>query len=187
MSAVGNLFRDMIHVSPGQSQVTFGNADLLSSSTLRMNNSSVVYQTTGFANHNLYTAAWPGFNTIRSAGLLISQPVVDDTPYRVKAYVRASLSTPYIIVGLGPASATGTDDVITKYTLFPIGAYTTQEYGLFDDVINVPAFTGAEANRPIAFGVGISANSLNNTQAISYSISVQNLAKTAPQFASSMS
>ena len=177
----------MLHLNPGQNQVTMGNADLMSASQYRFNNSAIVYQNEGSMFKVIETAAWAGFNTIRSAGLLISQPVVDATPYRIKAYIRSSNATPYVIVGLGPAAPTGTDDAITHYTVWPIGSFATQEFALFDEVIRMPSFEGSNEQRPIAIAIGVSPNVDGVAATCSYNLSVQNLSKTAPKFASSMS
>ena len=189
MSNAVNLLRDMLHTDPDQADITgFGQVAEIRNREAYMNNPGIVYQTKGnsFAIRRQST---PGNdNEWRTAGVLMSPPLVDDTPYRVKLSAACTESALlFFFTGYGPLDPTGTDDFIEKCTLVPIARNLNNPWGVFDEVVNIPGRgpQHPDYNRPIAFGLGLSLGS-NANQAY-YHISVQNLSKTAPQFASSMS
>ena len=152
-----------------------------------MNSTAIVYQTEGFAHQ-----AFNGVNATQSnywvgSGLFISQPVVDDTPYRVKGTFIGDGMSCYLFVGRGPANPTGVNDLITDVVAIPLTGAKDGIDTRINDVINIEGLPDSHPDfqKPLAFGYGISVAAGSGTAA--YSLSVQNLAKTAPQFAASMS
>ena len=187
MTTLTNMLRDLVHVDLGAAQHAFGTEDVMTNQNAKMNGSGIVYQTQGSASHahdsvNGTSAA----NRWRASGLLMSQPIVDATPYRVKAYVWVANMNLSLFVGYGPTNPTGSDDQINKCVQFPLTAGAHDENGIFDDIILIPGLTQQDPDfgRPIAFGIGVSGSSGGTCR---FNLSVQNLAKTAPQFAASMS
>ena len=147
--------------------------------------SPIVNQTNGMARVGDANSAGTSYIMWRASGLYISQPVVDSTPYRVKAYVATKGDVIcHLVVGYGPKDPTGIDDLVERVVSFPLDPQTGQ---VFDEVINMPGIplTDTYSTRPIAFGIAdISNDSLGR---FGFFLSVQNLAKTAPTFAASMS
>ena len=187
-----NLLRDQNHCNPAQSQLTFpGNFFTINSGTVKMNSTGVVNQTKGSCHMMQSTVTGAGRNAWQAAGLYMTQPIVDDTPYRVKAYVQGHLSDIWIIVGYGPSSPTS-QDTLTKVIPFPISKYGSSSHdplaGKFDDIILLPGLIPSDTDyqKPIAFAVAMATDAALQTEG-SFHLSVQNLSKTAPQFAASMS
>ena len=155
-----------------------------------MNSTGVVNDTYGLAYISNQSINSTSKDRWRGAGVLVAPPIVDDTPYRVKAYASGDNAYFYVFVGYGPLAANGNGDVITKLNSWPITPYndgtTVGGFGYFDEVIKVPGVAEGdpEFGKPIAIGVAIT--NLGGSDA-AYSISVQNLAKTAPKFAASNS
>ena len=186
MSHLQNFLRDMVHARPGQAVAGFPAAAAVSS-TCPMNSSGVVNQTAGSQHNPYFTQGNIGWNLWHASGVLMSQPVVDDTPYRVKAYVAGVATRIHIIVGYAPAAPTGVNDAITNVVPYPAAEYSdVGREGVFDEVILMPGLQSGHPDfgKPIAFGVAISTLA---TSHVAFNISVQNLAKTAPKYASSMS
>lgn len=173
----------MFHVRPGQSTIGWNGFASTAGETVVASNSGVVNQVVGTAMSQQGSIGGANFY---AAGVLMSQPVVDDTPYRVKAYV-LSLMYCYAFIGYAPAAPVGVD-TIERCTFFPLTSRTDAgpAVGLFDEIINFPGLPKGDPyeDRPIC--VGLVARSFANHEA-AFNISVQNLAKTAPQFAASMS
>ena len=173
----------MFHISPGQADNTWYGFASAAGGVVQCNNSGIVNQTVGTAQTGQTTIGGANYY---ASGVLMAQPVVDDTPYRVKAYV-LSLMYAYLYVGYAPANPTGNGDTIEKCVFMPITARTEGPHAaMFDDIINFPGVPESDPyyQRPVSFG--IVARSFSNHDA-AFNISVQNLAKTAPQFAASMS
>ena len=186
MSHLHNLLRDLVYVDPGAAQLglsTEANSVLLQAN---LNSSGIVNQTEGVAtiNNGTYSAT-TNSNWWKAAGLLISPPVVDSTPYRVKAYVACFTGNAHIIVGRAPLAPTGSNDPITNVTGIPITAGSHNEVAVFDECILIPGVPESDPDfkKPVAFGIACS----GSAGGIRFHLSVQNLAKTAPQFAASMS
>ena len=186
MTALVNMLRDLVHIEPGSSLI--GLSPTMSSVTgyVNMGSSGIVEQTKGSAHHTYAGTTGTGRSQWTAAGVLMSQPVVDATPYRLKVYARAGNSHIYVIVGTAPASPTG-NDRIDNVVSFPISSYPSEK-GEFDEIILVPGRNPQDPlfQRPLAFGVAVAVENAINPL-LAYNISVQNLAKTAPQFAASMS
>ena len=147
-----------------------------------MNSSGVVNQTVGSvdeAQNGITAGSWYG------SGLLMSFPVVDDTPYRVKVHAFAANSDMMVFTGYAPAAPTGAGDLIAKPVFFPL-TDSQNANGKFDEILLMPGLESGDSDfgKPIAFGIVISPYS---TVFPTWHMSVQNLAKTAPQFAASMS
>lgn len=176
---INNLLRDLNHVRPEQSPVTWASFTFITDRRVVMNSSGTVYQDAGVAQAEQTSQ---GGSTIYSAGLLIAQPIVDAAPYRVKAYVECTEES-MLFVGYANTSS-GISDTISKCSFFPL---TTADspIGHFDDCILMPGLNPGDADyeKPIGFGIAIrsSANHL-----ASFHMSVQNLAKPSPQYAASM-
>ena len=147
-----------------------------------MNSSGVVNQTVGSvdeAQNGITAGTWYG------SGLLMSFPVVDATPYRVKVHALAANSDMMVVVGYAPVAPSGSGDLITKPVFFPL-TDSQNANAKFDEVLLMPGLESGDPDfgKPLAFGVVISPYS---TVYPTWHISVQNLAKTAPTFAASMS
>lgn len=186
MSNLWNLLRDLNHANPGGYQPGFSTQNIMGS-TIKMNSSAIVNQDIGSAFNPYYlSAAVSGNNYWRGAGLLMSAPVVDKTPYRIKAYCITRTAHGFVFAGYAPASPTGTNDTITSVVSWPISCIDSNEVGMFDEVVLMPGLQQGDPDfgKPIAFGI---ACQNNQNAVIRFNISVQNLAKTAPQFAASMS
>ena len=183
MSHLKSLFRDMMHVRPGQSTIGWNGFSSTAGETVQASNSAIVNQVVGTA---MSQQGSIGGANYYAAGVLMSQPVIDDTPYRVKAYV-LSLMYCYAFVGYAPAAPTGID-TIDRCTFFPLTSRTDAGPAVahFDEIINFPGLVKGDPyeNRPLCFG--LVARSFANHEA-AFNICVQNLAKTAPQFAAGMS
>lgn len=184
-----NLLRDQVHIVPGQSNNGFATTTIgRASNTVYMNSTGIVNMTSA-SRH----AADQNSNSINiqswiASGMLMLQPEVDATPYRVKASIVANTLTAHLIIGYAPVGPTGLNDLVTKVTSFPLMDYEVgQTSAKFDDVLLFPSVNEGDSDygKPIAIGIAVSNQSGNPR--ISYNISVQNLAVTAPQFAASMS
>lgn len=184
-----NLFRDQAHVDLEQSPLTLATYVPISSRTVKMNSNAVVNQDYGFAYSNYLVTTVSNVSYWEGAGLLMSVPVVDDTPYRVKARVNVYRGNAYAFCGYSPASPTGSADTITKVVSYPIASAVAVESaaGEFDEVIKIPGLSegDTEFGKPIAFGIAFASAAAGANCA--FNISVQNMAKTVPQFAASMS
>jgi hypothetical protein len=186
LSTPNNLLRDLVHglftydrigISQNRSQKNRTlNADTVAD--------GLVFQTVGAAycveslENNMNTNQWAG------SGLLMQPPGVDATPYRIKLHYHCRDAVIFFVIGYGPVAPTGTDDQIQQCIQYPIGINGA---GIFDEVVLVPGTAPDPElqDNPIFFGIALS-DSDNNTK-LEYALSVQNLARTAPQFASSMS
>ena len=174
----------MVHVDFSQSAIPVSiQNSTMSSRTIYMNSNGVVNQTAGSVYQPYAGKSGGGANVWHGAGLLMSVPVVDDTPYRVKAVCGARNCSMHIFVGNAPAAPTGSDDLVTQVVSWPIIG-EQEDIGSFDEVLLIKA-NDTLIGGPLAFGIGIAVGS--GTMIAGYNISVQNLAKTAPQFAASMS
>ena len=180
-----NFLRDNLHTTPGITAQTWAPTRISISSSIRMNSSGVVNQTSGMSHMPFVNLQGQGVSLWTGSGLLMDQPNVDATPYRVKAYAAADNAFCYLFCGYAPSSPTGVDDIITSVIAWPIGS--VGGISTFNDLILLPALDeqSPDFGKPIAFGVAVAMKS--GTFSASYNISVQNLAKTAPQFAASMS
>ena len=148
-----------------------------------MDSSGIVNQTTGFVQQvgrNIPTLI--SSSDCRCVGVLMRPPVVDDTPYSVRAFTIAEQGSMFVFVGVAPANPDGDNDEIENPVFFPV---SNLAQGRFTEVIKVPGNTPGYEDRPLAFGIAISNTKNNNV--LSCVLSVQNLAMTAPQFAASMS
>ena len=172
----------MMFVRPGQATVSWNGFASTAGEIVQANNSGTVNQTVGTAMSQQSSIGGANFY---AAGVLMSQPVVDDTPYRVKMYV-LSLMYSYAFVGYAPANPTGNNDTIEKCSYFPLTARDVDHVAHFDEIVSFPGVPEGDPyyQRPLCFGVV--ARSFANHDA-AFNMSVQNLAKTAPQFAASMS
>lgn len=182
-----NLLRDLVHTNPDSIDTTWGGPRVRGANTVEMNNTGIVHQTSGSC-QNQYERLDDSLGEWYATGLLISQPIVDATPYRLKVFLGIGGASGnendhrYAFMGYAPANPTGTNDVIEKCSMLPIGPR-----GIVDEIILAPGLPEGDPyfDRPLAFGVAaiVAANSTR----YSHYISVQNLSKTAPQFAASMS
>ena len=178
MSNNQNLFRDQFHSLPGQPETTFAPTASAILPTIRMNSTGVVFQTAGMAHQAFAGIAATGGNQWVGSGLLMSQPVVDDTPYRLKLYALGDNCGFYAFWGYAPIAPTGSNDVITKVNIIPMAANKTNSEGQIDEVILFPGVPegNSDFGKPIAFGIGVGVTS--GTGSVVYSLLVQNLAKT---------
>ena len=149
--------------------------------TINAYSSGIVNQTFGTAFISNYTYAhqsgkWGG------SCVLIKQPLVDATPYRVKIYVYCSTEDTerYLIVGTAPAAPTGNDDLIEN--VYPIPFKSDS----LDEVILIPSPPVGFEDRALAIGLGLGAAGSGNAL-VEAAMSVQNLSMPAPQFSASMS
>lgn len=181
MSHLWNLLRDQTHVQPTtadgpgwRGHSLQGNNEILArSSGIVAEDFGTVFNALG----GITGADW------HASGMFIRQPVVDNTPYRVKMRVLCETLS-FGVVGYGPEAPTG-DDTITKCTFFPLTA-ANSPVNNWDEVIQFPGVpkTNSDFSKPLFFGLLIR-RQVNADAA--FHMSVQNLAKTPPQFSSSMS
>ena len=183
-----NLLRDLTHVTPGAGFIGLGSTVRTIGSQININTDGVVHQVSASnADGNIQagqkgtTSQWVG------TGLYMSQPIVDATPYRVKAYVTTHLCEALVIVGYAPNTPTGTNDLITDIVSFPLTAAGTTESAKFDEIILMPGLSESDPDYGKPIAIGLAFMSANNAAYVRWNISAQNLSKTAPQFAASMS
>ena len=192
MSHQQNFLRDLYHWKPGglASPGWAVNGDI-NNDNVYFNGDAIVYQTQASMHQQIATISPLG--NYSTAGLLISQPVVDATPYRVKANVCSYEAFVYLCVGYGPEAPTGSADLATKCRYFPLQISGSKGSGAiygpaaqFDETILIPGVPEGDPDfaKPMFFGIMCAAD---GNPVAGYYLSVQNLAKTAPQFAASMS
>ena len=191
MSHLHNLLRDARHTKQGGigRPGWRGNGNI-NNDTVYFNNNGIVNQTIAIQDELVTQPPVANYN---GSGILISQPVVDDTPYRVKGMFLGWDCYAYLFIGYGPSSPVGQGDQATKCTYIPLAASGQQGSGAaavqaaeVDEVIIIPGLSEGDPDyqKPIAIGFMMQAN---GTPVGGYHLSVQNMAKTAPQFAASMS
>lgn len=186
--ALVNLLRDMHHTDPETADgFGFGSAADMRDKEAFMSGPGLVFQTKGTAMMVRRQAAAGGTYDWRTAGLLMSPPLVDDTPYRVKMYCGFQNAMCFFFTGYGPMDPDGNNDLITGCTAVPLSPYLEHGSAVFDDIVNIPGRPPGhpDYNKPIAFGMGVALGGANHLGW--FHLSVQNLSKTAPQFAASMS
>ena len=181
MSSVSNLFRDQFHVDQKATLLTFPTAVLKSGGSVSMNSDGVVYTTKAMA-RALGTVVNTGSGYWYSVGLMMKPPIVDDTPYRVKATWHASTQQQYLIIGYAPAAPTGSGDLITQIVAKPI-----QRCNEVDEVFLIKGLAEGDPDfgKPMAFAIAFASTTSGDLGEMT--ISVQNLAQTAPKFAASIS
>lgn len=181
-----NLFRDQLHVEPFQEQIEWSVVGTIGNNCW-MNSTGIVNQTKGMVWNIGLDSGTINATQVKGAGLLMTQPIVDATPYRIKARIGGTGLKAWAFVGYAQASPTGTKDLVQELVAWPIALDPGHPIGVFDEIVLVPGLQENDpyADRPLAFGLLIS-DAPNNVGS-SFNISVQNLSKTAPQFAASMS
>lgn len=183
-----NLLRDQTFCSPGTAQVSPGaTTTAISTNTVTINSDGVVNQTNGFVWGADQRLTATSFTTWYGVGLMMQYPIVDATPYRLKGYVSARDCIASFFLGYAPSSPTGTGDLITKIIASPLTSFDMQEHGKIDDIVTIPSLPESDPDygKPIAFGFAF-VNPTSNA-ILHYSLQVQNMANTSPQFAASMS
>lgn len=176
MSNITNIQRDGNWCDPHATEITWS-SDIAVGANLQINADSTVYDAKAFA-----TAAKTTISVAtgwRGIGCYVKAPVADTVPYRVKGFYISSQLVCAIGVGYGPASPTGTDDVITPVRIIPIPA------GHFDELIMVPALDSSHADygKPLAICMALTYATGGYGHA---HLSVQRLATTPPGIASSV-
>ena len=186
MGTPNNLLRDLVYVNPGQASVSFGNGMSIGGQ-LVANNSGIVNTVTGTMANGYALTGSSGNANWYSCCVLMSPPVVDDTPYRVKLWYFGENTNGYFYTGYAPLAPTGTNDAITKVQGIPFSHQGSMEKGYFDEAVLMPSIpkTDPDYGKPIAFGLAVAVSTGNPVHA--FYMSVQNMEKTAPQFATSMS
>lgn len=170
-------------MKPGEAYVSLGPTTTKGSSqSISVNSSGIVYQTEGFAHGVSLSTGSVNNSQWKAAGLFIAPTDVDNTPYRVKGWLQSEDSKGLMLVGYGPLAVTGSSDIVTKVVAFN----GNRGFTLFDDVILMPRLFPSDDDfgKPIFFGLGVT-SAPNDT--IELTLSVQNLARTSPQFGASMS
>jgi hypothetical protein len=179
-----NLLRDQVHTSLGQPLLTFATTETnMMESELRMNSTAIVNQASGSIQIPYSATAGAEYRTWFGLGVLMAPPDVDDTPYRVKLRGYCDRGIAQLVVGNAPAAPDGNNDLILDTISFPL-AFEDDRHMLFDDVILIRRDQAGPA--PLAFGIAISGEDGGNIRC-GFNLSVQNLARTSPKFASHMS
>ena len=179
--SITNLLRDQRHIKLGQAQPGFAFFSTLAGGNVYANSSGIVNQTYGssdFVQSGMSSAGWYG------SAVLMSQPVVDATPYRVRLNAQVTSAELSLFIGYAPSAPTGIADIFTKSVIIPIGLGGS---GKFDEVVLLPGVDEFSIDYQKAIGFGIVLSKAAGQDYASFHISVQNLAKTAPTFAASMS
>lgn len=184
MSAPKNIQRDGTYLYPKDVLIVPGSEYLATATTVLSNGPSAT--AIDYAKATLDFEANTAITILfaRTFGIFINQPVGDRHPYRVKAalayheYVGAVSN---LIIGYGPATQTGSDDVITEIVKIPF-------LSIYDDLIIVDALPPGDAleNRSLFIGI-----ELNPAVAITATarghISVQNLGVKPPTMQNAVS
>ena len=180
---LSNLFRDFTHSNPDQADIGWSGPNAIGR-TIYVTTNGFVHQDQGFA-QTIWATNTGNQSNWYGSGLLIAGAIGDNTPYRVKAYLQADQTYGFLLYGYAPLAPAGVNDQITKLHAYPILG-PDLSIGKFDDVILVPGLKEGDTDfgKPLFFGFGVVQT--QNAKVSSY-ISVQNLAKTAPTFAASMS
>ena len=190
MSNTHNLQRDQFHTDPDVSwQTVSPNYGPIANRTVRMANNQVVYQTEAFAHHSYTTSTGFGLSQWRAAGLYMTGPVGDATPYRIKGYANGFKSDLYVVIGYAPSTITG-NDWLLQTIAFPIAPYDANgsSSGEFDEVIRLPGLADGDTYFGRALGIGIAQATSNGTVTqLAYALSVQNMSRTPPQYSTSAS
>lgn len=170
-----NLQRDQSHTtSKNLGIASFSSSTTIASNTFNINAPVTVFSDVAAAQS---LGLSPGFTAGNwgSFGVFLQPPATDDTPYRVKGHVRGAQA--YVVVGIGPASPSGTDDNCSLIAAFPVS-------GEFDEMINVINLPESDPDFGKSIAFGIASGDANLTEGF---ISVQRLAAAPPQYASSVS
>jgi hypothetical protein len=109
---------------------------------------------------------------LNMVGIFMNYNDSDNCPYRVKAYVPVTDNL-YLFVGYGPASITGTNDLIPEYRQFHL-------IGEMDEIFMMPKLESSDTyyQRPVFFGIHTDTGSQ-----VHVNLSVQKLDVSPPQFA----
>ena len=179
MTNLINLQRDQFHADPESAERVAGNGTpVAKGSNLNINAPATVFSSEGacFSLGNvdtLLTGEWAGF------GVHMEPPRLDSTPYRVHGYAYGPPEL-YVVIGYAPLAPTGVNDPLTKCIGIPI------KDGWIDEIFLVPAITDdqhVDFGKPVSFALAFGETS----SICEGAISVQNMAKASPTFASSSS
>lgn len=176
-----NIQRDCIWVElKTADELTFGNPSNINAATYIANAKSAVHSDKA----NAFTRAMVtmAIDQIELIGVYLEPPDQDNTPYRVFADLvinaqSGTIDNACVVVGYGPATPTGVNDVIDEPYILPFNQ------NRFDDCIMVPPLLSTDPNygRPLFFGVGpLASNAIAGLFTVAH-ISVQRLAVSAPQ------
>ena len=183
MTQVANLFRDQLHTNPDQADIGWSGPNAIGR-TIYVTTNGFVHQDQGFA-QSIWATLSANTTNWHGSGLLITGSIRDRTPYRVKGYIQATDALVFACYGYAPLAPAGVNDLVTKLTVLPIGNLADSK-GVIDEVILVPGLNegDTEFGKPLFFGFAVVANTAAK---VNYFMSVQNLSKTSPTFAASMS
>lgn len=173
--SIVNLQRDGFWVPSAHSQnVQWGDQQAVNTTSLDVNADATVYEDAAkvwaMSAHTITAGQWRGI------GAYIKQPVIDNVPYRVKAYADQDLR-PLLIVAIAPATITGSDDHVTPLIVCPF------DDGKVDELFMVPVIPTFE-DRALCFAIAATQSSANEEIA---ALSVQRLATAPPTMAQSVS
>lgn len=178
MSNLINLQRDMFHVKvpSEQSALVYSNETVLGQNSLNAKSDGVVYTDIGYAKSFDQQAVTAG-NWV-SMGVVMQPPILEATPYRIKAYCNEGAA---VVIGYVVSAFTGNNDAVSDIMVFPLNG------GVFDDIVLITPepVGGADDDKPIYFG--IAQGELSSQAGTLASISVQRMSVAPPQYSSSVS
>ena len=183
-----NIQRDGIWCLPKTSAIQpWSTAFLVGAATGLMSGPAAVNPDVGFVQSSHTDGQSLSINELVAIGVYLDPPQDDSTPYRVKASVflmaeNAIESNGVLMLGYGPASPTGTDDVIDEPYYIPFGQK-------LDELLLVQTLDSSDPNygRPLAFAVCATSGSTTTNQDILAHISVQNLGTKPPTMINAVS
>ena len=168
-----NIHRDCFHLELKSAEVSLS-SDFLFTAPPTVNSTGIVNDgPVASETSDRDVAVTVAANSYKAMGVLMKPPLVDRTPYRVKARGHGGLVN-MLLVGYAPASPTGSNDTLDRWNY--------QSFGFeYDDIIMLPALESTDAmyGRPIFFGVAVPFVSASHIQV---DVSVQKLSIAPPQF-----
>ena len=180
MSSPVNIQRDGHWITIENSKLlTWPTALTIASGTINMNSDGVVYDVFSSARPDFRSAPTVPVDSWESVGTWMRPPDVDVSPYRVKAKA-ISESTTLLVVGYGPASITGTNDLMSDIFVMPV-------VGEIDTMLMIPNLLDSDPNYERAIGFGLAITAAPSSAGLVGALSVQRLASTPPQLAQSTS
>ncbi|NNE63030.1 MAG: hypothetical protein HKN34_03005 [Gammaproteobacteria bacterium] len=180
MSAAKNIQRDGYWIQPKTSaDLTWPTASNINAATFTVNAKTALHTDSACASSRAGMTV--SASQLECIGVYFAAPPDDNIPFRVKADLNVvgqsgTFNNQAVVIGYGPASPTGSDDVIDEPFLIPF------DQQRFDDLIVLPPLDSGDANygRPIFFGVAHLAGQSVTSLFVIASISVQNLGVRPP-------
>lgn len=157
MSSPKNIQRDGIYIEPKTAdEINWPTAVALNSAAFQANAKTAIH--TDYAQAFTRAAATANADEIELIGVYFQEPggtYGERVPYRVIADMvhvgqSGTIDNACVVIGYGPASPTGANDLIDEPYIIPFNQ------SRFDDLIIVPPLDSGDSNygNPLFFGVG---------------------------------